>query len=189
MYIFNKIKVYWNVQSWTTFHLFSTNWNWFSETDQTASWCSFSGLFYHGHTKKRQTGQTKEMWNFEYKELSIPFWSTCLSSPLKYFMVVWSFVNVYFQQNKSLLKCTHTDMEWFTPGKSCKKCDTKPFSGFGLLHFYESVFPLIRESISIHIIWTTHPCRHVRFPTWPLIFSIFSLYLKVYAWWLHLLIP
>jgi hypothetical protein len=21
------------------------------------------------------------------------------------------------------------DMEWFTPGKSCKKCDTKPFSG------------------------------------------------------------
>jgi hypothetical protein len=44
------------------FHLFSTNWNLFSETDQTASWCSFSGLFYHGHTKKRQTGQTKEMW-------------------------------------------------------------------------------------------------------------------------------
>ena len=40
------------------------------------------------------------------------------------------------------------DMEWFTPGKSCKKCDTKPFSGFELLHFYESVFPLIRESIS-----------------------------------------
>jgi hypothetical protein len=40
--------------------------------------------------------------------------------------------------------------EWFTPGKSCKKCDTKPFSGFvfELLHFYESVFPLIRESIS-----------------------------------------
>jgi hypothetical protein len=35
------------------------------------------------------------------------------------------------------------DMEWFTPGKSCKKCDTKPFSGFELLHFYESVFPLI----------------------------------------------
>jgi hypothetical protein len=35
-----------------------------------------------------------------------------------------------------------------TPGKSCKKCDTKPFSGFELLHFYESVFPLIRESIS-----------------------------------------
>jgi hypothetical protein len=24
----------------------------------------------------------------------------------------------------------------------------KPFSGFELLHFYESVFPLIRESIS-----------------------------------------
>ena len=46
------------------------------------------------------------------------------------------------------MKCTHTDMEWFTPGKSCKKCDTKPFSGFELLHFYESVFPLIRESIS-----------------------------------------
>ena len=40
------------------------------------------------------------------------------------------------------------DMEWFTPGKSYKKCDTKPFSGFELLHFYESVFPLIRESIS-----------------------------------------
>ena len=40
------------------------------------------------------------------------------------------------------------DMEWVTPGKSCKKCDTKPFSGFELLHFYESVFPLIRESIS-----------------------------------------
>ena len=40
------------------------------------------------------------------------------------------------------------DLEWFTPGKSCKKCDTKPFSGFELLHFYESVFPLIRESIS-----------------------------------------
>jgi hypothetical protein len=34
------------------------------------------------------------------------------------------------------MKCTHTDMEWFTPGKSCKKCDTKPFSGFELLHFY-----------------------------------------------------
>ena len=46
------------------------------------------------------------------------------------------------------MKCTHTDMEWFTPGKSCKKCDTKPFSGFELLYFYESVFPLIRESIS-----------------------------------------
>ena len=46
------------------------------------------------------------------------------------------------------MKCTHTDMEWFTPGKSCKKCDTKPFSGFDLLHFYESVFPLIRESLS-----------------------------------------
>ena len=46
------------------------------------------------------------------------------------------------------MKCTHTDMEWFTPGKSCKKCDTKPFSGFELQHFYESVFPLIRESIS-----------------------------------------
>jgi hypothetical protein len=40
------------------------------------------------------------------------------------------------------------DLEWFTPGKSCKKCDTKPFSGFDLLHFYESVFPLIRESLS-----------------------------------------
>jgi hypothetical protein len=40
------------------------------------------------------------------------------------------------------------DMEWFTPGKSCKKCDTKPLWGFELLHFYESVFPLIRESIS-----------------------------------------
>ena len=40
------------------------------------------------------------------------------------------------------------DMEWFTPEKSCKKCDTKPFSGFELLHFYESVFPLIRDSIS-----------------------------------------
>jgi hypothetical protein len=39
-------------------------------------------------------------------------------------------------------------MEWFTPGKCCKKCDTKPFSGFELQHFYESVFPLIRESIS-----------------------------------------
>ena len=39
-------------------------------------------------------------------------------------------------------------MEWLTPGKFCKKCDTKPFSGFELLHFYESVFPLIRESIS-----------------------------------------
>ena len=25
-------------------------------------------------------------------------------------------------------------------------CDTKPFSGFDLLHFYESVFHLIRES-------------------------------------------
>jgi hypothetical protein len=24
-------------------------------------------------------------------------------------------------------------MEWFTPGKSCKKCETKPFSGFELL--------------------------------------------------------
>ena len=49
------------------------------------------------------------------------------------------------------MKCTHTDMEWFTPGKSCKKCDTnltKPFSGFELLHFYKSLFPLIRESIS-----------------------------------------
>ena len=40
------------------------------------------------------------------------------------------------------------DMEWFTPGTSCKKCDTKPFSGFELIHFYESVFSLIRESIS-----------------------------------------
>ena len=40
------------------------------------------------------------------------------------------------------------DMEWSTPGKCCKKCDTKSFSGFELLHFYESVFPLIRESIS-----------------------------------------
>ena len=40
------------------------------------------------------------------------------------------------------------DMEWFTPWKSCKKCDTKPFSGFELLHLYESVFPLIRDSIS-----------------------------------------
>jgi hypothetical protein len=39
-------------------------------------------------------------------------------------------------------------MEWFTPGKCCKKCDTKPFSGFELLLFYESVFPLIRESIN-----------------------------------------
>jgi hypothetical protein len=57
----------------------------------------------------------------------------------------------------SVPKCgTHTvwqmvnenDMEWFTPGKSCKKCDTKPFSSFDLLHFYESVFPLIRESLS-----------------------------------------
>ena len=37
--------------------------------------------------------------DYEYKELSIP-WSTCLSSPLKYFMGVWSFVIVYFQQNK-----------------------------------------------------------------------------------------
>jgi hypothetical protein len=45
-------------------------------------------------------------YDYEYKELSIPFWSTCLSSPLKYFMGVWSFVIVYFQQNKSLLKCT-----------------------------------------------------------------------------------
>ena len=44
-------------------------------------------------------------YDYEYKELSIPFWSTCLSSPLKYFMGVWSFVIVYFQQNKSLLKC------------------------------------------------------------------------------------
>jgi hypothetical protein len=46
------------------------------------------------------------------------------------------------------------DMEWFTPGKSCKKCDTNPFSGFvfELLHFYESVFPLIRDSISEDII-------------------------------------
>ena len=25
-------------------------------------------------------------YDYEYKELSIPFWSTCLSSPLKYFM-------------------------------------------------------------------------------------------------------
>ena len=41
-----------------------------------------------------------------YKELSISFWSTCLNSPLKYFTGVWSFVIVYFQQNKSLLKCT-----------------------------------------------------------------------------------
>jgi hypothetical protein len=40
------------------------------------------------------------------------------------------------------------DMKWFTPWKSCKKCDTKPFSGFELLHLYESVFPLIRDSIS-----------------------------------------
>jgi hypothetical protein len=39
-------------------------------------------------------------YDYEYKELSIPFWSTCLSSPLKYFMGVWSFVIVYFQQNK-----------------------------------------------------------------------------------------
>ena len=30
---------------------------------------------------------------------------------------------------------------------SSKKCDTKPFSGFDLLHFYGSVFPLIRESL------------------------------------------
>ena len=36
-------------------------------------------------------------YDYEYKELSIPFWSTCLSSPLKYFMGVWSFVIVYFQ--------------------------------------------------------------------------------------------
>ena len=45
---------------------------------------------------------------------------------------------------------TENDMEWFIPGKSCKKCDSKPFSGFTfeLLHFYEFVFPLIRESIS-----------------------------------------
>jgi len=27
-------------------------------------------------------------------------------------------------------------------------CDTKPFSGFDLLHFYESVFHLIMESLS-----------------------------------------
>jgi hypothetical protein len=45
-------------------------------------------------------------YDYEYKELSIPFWNTCLSSPLKYFMGVWSFVIVYFQQNKSFLKCT-----------------------------------------------------------------------------------
>ena len=46
-----------------------------------------------------------DVYDYEYKELSIPFWSICLSSPLKYFMGVWSFVIVYFQ-NKSLLKCT-----------------------------------------------------------------------------------
>jgi hypothetical protein len=33
-------------------------------------------------------------YDYEYKELLIPFWSTCLSSPLKYFMGVWSFVIV-----------------------------------------------------------------------------------------------
>ena len=46
-----------------------------------------------------------DVYDYEYKELSIPFWSICLSSPLKYFMGVLSFVIVYFQ-NKSLLKCT-----------------------------------------------------------------------------------
>ena len=46
-----------------------------------------------------------DVYDYEYKELSIPFWSTCLSSPLKYFMGVWSFVIVYFQ-NEMLLKCT-----------------------------------------------------------------------------------
>ena len=40
------------------------------------------------------------------------------------------------------------DLEWFTPGKSSKKCDTKSFSGFDLLHCYESLFSLIRESLS-----------------------------------------
>jgi hypothetical protein len=32
------------------------------------------------------------------------------------------------------------DLEWFTPGKSCKKGDTKPCSGFDLLHFSIPVF-------------------------------------------------
>jgi hypothetical protein len=62
------------------------------------------------HMKKDLVCQTIDYmqmsYDYEYKELSIPFWSTCLSSPLKYFMGVWSFVIVYFQQNKSLLKCT-----------------------------------------------------------------------------------
>jgi hypothetical protein len=43
------------------------------------------------------------------------------------------------------------DMEWFTPGKSCKKCDTKPFSRLCLwaaTFLWICVFPLIRESIS-----------------------------------------
>jgi hypothetical protein len=61
---------------------------------------------------------------------------------------------------------TENDMEWFTPGKSCKKCDTKPFSGFifELLHFYESVFPLIRELAKNYIL--TSKGRHH--------FSVFS---------------
>ena len=43
-------------------------------------------------------------YDYENKELSIPFWSAYLSSPLKYFMGVWSFVIVYFQQNKKFIE-------------------------------------------------------------------------------------
>ena len=54
------------------------------------------------------------------------------------------------------MKCTHTVWQMRTirnglhlenPARSVT-LTTKPFSGFDLLHFYESVFPLIMESLS-----------------------------------------
>ena len=70
------------------------------------SWHYFEDMGYSCINMKKylvcQTIDYMQMsYDYEYKELSIPFWSTCLSSPLKYFMGVWSFVIVYFQQNKS----------------------------------------------------------------------------------------
>ena len=43
---------------------------------------------------------------------------------------------------------------------------------------------ILEKFQDINIIWTTHPCRHVRFPTWPLIFSIFSLYFRFLHWFI-----
>ena len=70
---------------------------------------------------------------YEYKELSIPFWSTCMSSPLKYFMGFVSFVIVYFQQNKSLFKCMNL---WLLP--------------FLILHWYCFVVTFINTDLWLH---------------------------------------